>query len=56
MRDTDQTSATAEIGQEHDREDDRAPAPSEDQQYFNESQRMGLKSLGRLLRSRRKQD
>jgi hypothetical protein len=32
------------------------PAPSEDQPYFDESLRASMRSLGRLIRQRRKAD
>jgi hypothetical protein len=32
------------------------PAPSEDQPYFDESLRASMRSLGRLIRNRRKAD
>lgn len=54
MKRLDEAPAAAEVVRPEPAPDELSPAPSDDQQFFDESLRASVRSLGRLIRGRRK--
>ena len=54
MKRLDEAPATADVARPVRDTGEIYPAPSDDQQFFDESLRASVRSLGRLIRGRRK--